>query len=364
MKKQVGIITFHAAHNYGSSLQAYAIKKVYNNLGAECEIINFRTPIQKDQYAPLTKRKGFKYLLKNAFFLLTLPVRKRKYFNFEEFISKYLLTDGKEYSSLEQLMIEPPEYDLYVCGSDQIWNTAPRDASMAYFLPFANGKKVSYAPSFGQIGEIKHKDEIAEYLNSFDMISVREQRGKELVRALTDRDVPILVDPTLLLNKEEWDELSNFKPIDGKYIFFYSLFSTKAMIKEVKEIARKLGLKVVVSNISNQNDLFTGFAQQCDAGPKEFLGLIKNAELVVTSSFHGSVFSIIFGKPLLVYEGMKDKRISTLLKTVKLEECAFKCGEGAQKASSALSRDMSSAREYIETEKKRSFEYILNTLEL
>ena len=112
MKKKVGLITFHAAHNYGSSLQAYALKNTYAELDADCEIINFRTPAQKDQYRPLTKRKGLKYVLKNLFFLLNYRERKEKYDKFEFFISNSLLNGQREYSSLQELMLEPPQYDL------------------------------------------------------------------------------------------------------------------------------------------------------------------------------------------------------------------------------------------------------------
>lgn len=364
MKKKVGIITFHAAHNYGSCLQAFAIKRIYEQLGAECEIINFRTSVQKDQYTPLTKRKGAKYILKNAFFLLTYSARRRKYQNFENFISEYLVSGQREYSSLDELMAEPPIYDLYVCGSDQIWNTAPNDASMAYFLPFTTGHKVSYAPSFGQLGCIDHKEEIANFLKSFDMISVREQRGKELVKEMVGVDAEIFVDPTMLLDKAEWDTLVSDRIIDEEYVFFYSLFSTKEMIKEVKDLADALRLKVVVSNISNQNDLFTGFIKQTDAGPREFLSLVKHAKLIITSSFHGSVFSIIYGKAFLAYEGMKDNRIRTLLEKTGLEECAIKRGEGIPKLRNVLLLDYSVADTHLECEKKKAINYLKRTMEL
>ena len=134
--KKVGIITFHAAHNYGSNLQAYALQNVISDIGLDCEIINFRTERQKDQYRPITKRKGLKYLIKNAYFLLNYKSRKEKYNRFEEFINSKLRLSQTEYNSLEDLMTKKPIYDYYISGSDQIWNTAPNDADDAYFLPF------------------------------------------------------------------------------------------------------------------------------------------------------------------------------------------------------------------------------------
>ena len=159
---KVGIITFHGAHNYGSALQVYALQKVITDkLYYPCEIIDFRTEAQKDQYRPLTKRKGVKYFLKNLYFLLYYTERKKKYDLFEEFISEYLKLSDVQYDTEEKLERSDLSYSHYISGSDQIWNTVPNDASMMYFLPFVKkGKKIAYAPSFGQLGNIKYKDQI------------------------------------------------------------------------------------------------------------------------------------------------------------------------------------------------------------
>ena len=328
------------------------------------ELINFRTPAQKDQYTPLTKRKGLKYFLKNCFFLLNYRTRKQKYLNFEEFIEKQLVTGDTEYGSLEELMDHPPCYDLYVCGSDQIWNTAPNDASMAYFLPFAKGHKVSFAPSFGQLGTMKHKEEIARYLRDFDRISVREEYGQKLIYDLIGQNVPIYTDPTILLEPAQWDELAAKPLVKGEYIFYYSLFSSKELITEVKAISKQLGLPVVVSNISNQHDLMTGFQKQTAAGPCEFLSLVKYAKVVVTSSFHGTVFSILYHKPFVVFRGMEDKRICTLLRMMGLEECSFEPGEGMKKVKESFAVNFDAVDQCIKKEQARSMEYIRETLEL
>lgn len=160
--KKVGIITFHGAHNYGSCLQAYALLNTINSMGYDAEIINFRTDNQKDQYSPLTKRKGVKYFLKNCYFFFHLKSRKKKYELFETFISQYLVMGQREYKTLEELECETFPYDYFICGSDQIWNTNPSDANDAYFLPFVKNSKVriAYAPSFGAIKEIKKDSRI------------------------------------------------------------------------------------------------------------------------------------------------------------------------------------------------------------
>lgn len=318
--KSISIITFHAAHNYGSCLQAYALQTFLKNLDYNVSIIDFRTDNQIEMYKPLTKRKGAKYFIKNLFFILHYKSRKLRYDKFEKYIKdNYILTD--RYTSLEELMSCPPEADCYISGSDQIWNTAPYDANMAYFLPFVKyGKKIAYAPSFGQIGKITNENEIKDYLSKYDNISVREQNGRDIVKRLINIDAPILIDPTLLLSRDEWLYMVKDRIINYPYIFFYTLFADKDMISTVKQISKILNLPVIVSNISNQHDALAGFKKRIASGPEDFLNYIYNAEFVCTSSFHGTVFSILFNKQFISLNGNEDKRISTLLKKFNLSD--------------------------------------------
>lgn len=319
--KKIGIITYHAAHNYGSNLQAYALQKSISRLGCECKIINFRTERQKDQYAPLTRRKGFKYVLKNGYFVLNYKSRKKKFDRFEEFIKKYLVMTDKEYTSLEELGRSELDFDYYVSGSDQIWNTIPNDADDAYFLPFVkNGKRVAYAPSFGQRGYLERESDIAKYLKKYDVISVREKHAVQLVEHLVGVVPKVMPDPTLLLEKEEWEQLIPASDINGDYLFFYTLFADAEMISMVKKFSNKMELPVIISNVSNQYEIFSGFKKKKDAGPLEFLSLIKNAKCVCVTSFHGAVFSILFQKNFYILNGMEDKRIATLLEMFDLED--------------------------------------------
>lgn len=364
--KKIGIITFHAAHNYGSSLQAYALQKTIADLGYYCEIINFRTEAQKDQYTPLTKRKGIKYAVKNAYFLLNYSWRKAKYDKFEEFIDTKLIKSPQEYSSLQQLYNSQLPYTHYISGSDQIWNTVPNDANMAYFLPFVtNAKRIAFAPSFGQVGNIKRKDEIKDYLNDYDYISVRDNFGKDLVKELTGRDVPVLVDPTMLFTKEKWLDFTDKKAlVDGDYIFFYTLFADKAMIKFVKNISDILNMPVVISNISNQYEIFSGFKKYTKSGPLEFLNLINNAKFVCSSSFHGTVFSILLHKPFIAINGEQDKRISTLLETTNLQNCSVDVCDKISKKNieELLKLNFSGLDTKIDEERKKALEFIEQSL--
>lgn len=366
MRKKVGIMTFHAAHNYGSVLQAYALQNVIQCLDYDCEIIDFRTEAQKDQYRPLTKRKGMKYIIKNAYFLLNYNTRKEKYNCFEKFIRENLVRSETEYGTLQELESAELSYDAYISGSDQIWNTAPNDASMAYFLPFVkSGKRIAYAPSFGQIGDIKHKEEIAQYLKKYDALSVREEFGRQLIREMTGREVPLLLDPTMLLSGERWTQLIEKTPIiQGDYIFFYTLFADKEMIDMAKRVSTLLGVPVVISNVSNQYEIFSGFVKRTQAGPLEFLNLIQYAKMVCTSSFHGTVFSILLHKPFMAIRGISDNRISTLLKLTGLEKQSVQNIDelDENRVKRLLAADYTKTDCALELERRKAMAYLQNAL--
>ena len=365
MKKKVGILTFHAAHNYGSNLQSYALQKTVSDLGVDCEIINFRTERQKDQYSPLTKRKGIKYLLKNGYFLLNYKKRKEKYDKFESFICNYLVKSEKEYSSLGMLETTRLEYDYYISGSDQIWNTVPRDADNAYFLPFVKtGKKIAYAPSFGQFSNIKLTKDIQQYIKDYDYISVREKYGQTLVGSITGEEPPVMPDPTLLLSVDEWDTLAEKPILNEDYLFFYTLFASPQVIKVVKEISKRLNLKVVISNVSNQYEIFSGFKKITTAGPREFLSLIKHAKFICVTSFHGAVFSILFNKPFFAINGMKDNRVATLLQLTDLTDRAITIDEIEEKVKKAYHTTFDVAHENIQKMKKEAITYLKTSLDL
>lgn len=363
--KKVGIITFHAAHNYGSVLQAYALQKIIANMGYKCEIINLRTPKQIEIYSILTKRKGLKYILKNAYHLLYLKKRKIRHRRFEEYISsKYILSE-QEYSSCDELIKNPPEYDFYISGSDQIWNLATGDSDLAYFLAFVkSGKKIAYAPSFGPIGDlnVEQKEIIKNLIKDYHFLSIRENSGASLVDELIGEKIPVLIDPAMLLKKSEWDIISKPVTVNFDYIFFYTLFATPYMIKTVRALSRKLNLPVITPYVSNQYDVITNFIKTTDCGPCEFLSYIKNAKIVCTSSLHSTVFSILYEKPFFAIDGMKDKRINTLLTKTSLTHRAITLNEFEGKIKNCYNIDFSEAKKTLKTEKIKSMEFLTKAL--
>ena len=330
MKKTVGIITFHASHNYGSMLQAYALQQVILSLGFECEIINFRTLRQKTFYKPIWERGNifgkFKRLLLYAPFHNKLL---KKHQLFEEFLQTEFRLSKKEYATLPELEQANLRYDYYISGSDQIWNTHCFDFDWAYFLPFVeNGERIAYAPSMGPhphkaVSE-SHAIKIKELLSPYKVISVREKETAERIKHFTGKDYPVMLDPTLLLTSADWSEIINEQPlIKGKYIFLYTPWFDEATFKTAQSLSQQLGLPIVVSQLYNgwkRNKwiVYPEFRLYLATGPKEFLNLCKYATCIIGASFHLVVFSILLKVPFYTINGMKDSRIAILQKDSKL----------------------------------------------
>lgn len=327
--KSVGILTFHASHNYGSMLQAYALQQTVLSMGYKCEIINFRTERQKQMFRPDYCSGNLIERLKRL--IVQFPHLKEtwgKYKLFEKFLHEDLILSEQEYSTIEELEYGNLKYDYYISGSDQIWNTDCFDFDIAYYLPFVHrGKLIAYAPSMGATPESsKFIDiDIASLLDRYDKISVREPRTAQFIRGKYNKEVITVIDPTLLLPINHWKSLIAAKPIiDGDYIFLYSpkFNSFENVYKLAEDISKRYGLKVILSRNHKylcDKKRWRQFSIKADIGPKEFLNLIKNARIVCCDSFHAVVFSIILQVPFLVMDGMNDSRISNLLEMVGLE---------------------------------------------
>ena len=331
MKETVGIITFHASHNYGSMLQAYALQHVILSLGFECEVINFRTLRQKTFYKPIWERGNILGKIKRSF--LYAPFRHnliKKYQLFEDFLQTKLCLSKDEYATLHELAQIKLKYDYYISGSDQIWNTNCFDFDWAYFLPFVeNGKRIAYAPSMGpnphkSVSETQATT-IKRLLSNYKAISVREKETAERVKDFTGKDYPVMLDPTLLLSSADWSEIINEQPIiEGKYIFLYTPWFDEATFKTAQSLSQQLKLPIVVSQLydgwkNNKWTISPEFRLHLATGPKEFLNLCKYATCIIGASFHLVVFSILLQVPFYTINGMKDSRIANLLSLTGLD---------------------------------------------
>ncbi len=331
----IGIITFHAAYNFGAMLQNYALQQTLISLGHSVKTINLRTWTQIEKYnffIPLNKLSNKKLYLRSILFAPYKKTIKKRNKIFEDFLSENLLTteqieDISQVSSLE-------DFDAYIVGSDQCWNVGVNDFDWGFLMDFvpAGKKKLSYAVSMGGKPQ-KLKENFPERIErlkgsitSYEAISVREIETKQLLDSLNiEKEVSVHVDPTLLLKPESWTSLIDKKPIvDGKYIFLYTPFYMANAYQHARALSKYTGLKVVTSVPSIQAFMhYPDFEKVLQAGPKEFLNLVANAEYVIGKSFHLLAFATIFHKKMLIVGGRTDSRLSNLLNTLQLKNCAI-----------------------------------------
>lgn len=300
--KKIGIITFHYAHNYGALLQVYALTKIINKLDYEPVVINYIHNKIMNAYKLIRLSKNPKKcidLLYSSFKYYSY--NKRRYENFEKFINKNLkLTD--KYKSITELKNNPPKLDCYITGSDQVWNPdITKGLSDAYTLNFGSDEvnRISYAASIGNssLGQEDYKTK----LSKLNYISVREKTAKDLLEPVLNRKIEVVLDPTLLISGEEWEEYFDLKNnVDEKYILAYYVEENEEYVKIVNELSKKTNLKIINFEKRDKHNYVNFMKSAYTEGPEEFVRLIKNAEYVVTTSFHATVFSILFHKRFFV----------------------------------------------------------------
>lgn len=356
---KTGTLTFHASHNYGSMLQAYALQKSMIEIFGNNEIINLRTPYQKKMMKVISFRKGIAPLLKNISHIPYYFALTKKYNLFEDFLKSQLILSQTEIPNLNSDSTD--YYDLICSGSDQIWNTGPADFNPGYLIPFEiPGIKISYAVSMGP-GANEYPEPISKFpvwLKDFKRISVREEGTKITVCSLSGRnDVEVHCDPVLLLEKDKWMKFAGNEPIiKGKYIFLYTVFANPLVIKCGKVLQKKYGCPVIISNFTNIHDLFSPFKKKLKSGPREFLNYIKFADKVITTSFHGTAFSILLNKPFVSVGGERDNRISNLLNLTQLLSRNISTIEEIKSIDWNI--DFSEANKAIEKERQKAMKYL------
>ena len=313
-KSKIAILTFHRAVNYGAVLQAYALQRTLFLLGYDAEIIDYRNEaIERNYYSPIGNSKKIKGIIKSLLFFEIQNGRNKAFCNF---VSNNLVVSKNKYTNKN---IFDTSYDYYITGSDQVWNLKCTDFDSVYFLDFADTKKrISYAASIG-----KYKDIINEYdkffniLKEYKWLSVREVAGKDFLERNIDSDINIDVDPTFLLDRKEWDSLSTeFDKND--YILIYSVNLNNDVLTIGRKIAKDKGKRLFILTLRNKPVMLRHNEKLLQkASPEDFLGLIKNAFCVVTNSFHGAAFSLIFNKDFYLVrnsnEDLDNSRLETLL---------------------------------------------------
>ena len=295
--EKVGVITFHRADNYGAVLQTYATQYCLNEQGIEVDIIDYRSPKLEESYKLFDFRRGRNSIHCIKIFLhdLTRIPRKMKFNSFR----KKLLKCSIPYSTAN-IYDSNRQYDVFMTGSDQVWNHASPQKHDVYCFTFVEKgkKKVSYAASPGTHFIYDNSKEFyASALKDFTDISVREKSGLKIVKNLTGRNATLLPDPTLMLSKKDWDKIAK-KPRESRYILIYLMNAREEVLHFAEALSKKTGLRVL--NITDDNRSSIKAKGIHNAGPIEFLGYFSNAEYVITNSFHGLMFSIIYRKSVYV----------------------------------------------------------------
>lgn len=351
--KKVSIITKHSSFNFGAMLQAHALQATIKNLGADCRIINLRQSKLQTKWS----NKSPSGIIRNFYYKLHEKELNEGFAKFEKFISEYDKT--REYKNIWELYTDTPESDVYLTGSDQVFN--PLNIEDSSFLRFAPKDKIraSYAASLG-VSNIPNGalNLISEYINDLDYISVREETGKKALEKLTDKKINVHVDPTLLMKKEYWQSFSVKPNMKRPYILCYVLYRPDWLNSYLKKIRKQTKLDIVLVT----SDPFRNvYHNKCirNAGPKEFLGLIQNAEFVISSSFHGVALSIANQKPFYaVVNPNAPSRIIDLLSVLNLKHRIIK----KEDKFNVSEIDYLSVENILEVERQKSYKYLSSLL--
>lgn len=367
---KVGIITILKVNNYGAELQAYATQAAIKKLGVEAEIIDYLFYKHPKHIKTTLSRPLFNFSSKKRLAEYLFPIiskikewgskdTKLKRSRFEKF-HEINTAQSRTFCKLEDLYSECPDYDVFIVGSDQVWNPGIYSSLKPYFLDFAPAgkRKVAYASSFG-IGKLPEniKDTYRKYLSTFDAIGVREKSGVNIINDLGLKAENVL-DPTLLLNGYDWRKVSTrYEGLPERYIVVYELASSPYLRKVATDVSKSLGLPIVRICGSTKTDDKNSININ-DAGPAEFLSIIQNAQFVVTDSFHGTAFSVNFEKPFFtITPNRKDNnsRQADLLALLGIENRILRENDPIP---SNISLDFSNVNMRLEDERVKSINFL------
>ena len=365
MKRHVGICTLSTGFNYGSCLQAYALKRTLEQLGYTAEVYRLSGSFIPDRDA----RRGKIFIMRVRSFLhqrdqavppgAPLNRSKRTISLFHEFYVHILRPETVSWKEL-RTRARLPHYAGFLCGSDQIWKANASYVDPLYYLRFApENKRIAFAPSFGNESIPPWNEPIIKrWVRDIPYLSVREESGRQLIRELTGREAEVLFDPVFLLTKENWIKEFSLTPHPGKYCLAYFLNTMSDAAKEVAEQYSRNGYEMISLPYEQANENMTAE----DAGPLEFLRLVYGAEAVLTDSFHALAFSILFHRQVYAYRkpGVSDldqpMRLKNLLQVFGMEDCLDR------NTINPLPADYERTDRIINAERQKSIEYLTSSL--
>lgn len=377
---KIGILTILNVNNYGAELQCCALYRKMHQMGYDAEVINYLFGIHPDHVfdgekrtVPISLKQIAKVKLLPVvqsmfclFFQKNKQLRNRR---FEEFHAKYNRLTKTVYPSVKSLYDADFDYDVLCIGSDQVWNYMKGYSLEPFFACFdkRNTKKITYASSIGLSSLSEEAEKVfKKELSGFSSISVREQQASELLESILNRKIEVVLDPTLILNKQEWLEVANFDMCPKeKYLLVYivTIKPCNYVLTLARHIAKQRNLKIVrICRDAYPERSGSDIQEILTAGPSDFIGLFSKAEFVVTNSFHGTVFSINFSKPF--YSVIKshhstNSRLTSILKKLGLEDRIMPVGSALPDVSDI---DYALPSVKLEEERKHSIKYISEAL--
>jgi len=325
---KIKTITCHNVYNYGASLQEYALLAYLQNLGYHAETINYNPDYLSNHFnflAVSNPKFDNNFLIRSLYLLLKLPGRLlslRRKCNFDKFSERYICETTENFTSNQVLKDNIPEADVFICGSDQIWNSFFQNGKdPAFYLDFVpdDKLKVSYAASFATESiEEDVKSFVSEKVKRLDFVSVRESSGVKILEDLGFTNIKHVLDPVFLLDKKSWEEVASQEKIEKPYILVYDADSNPSIKDFVLNISKKNNWDIITisdrisyadKNLSNK-------------GPDVFLSLIKEASFVVSNSFHAVAFSLIFEKQFVVFNRAEqiNTRMNDLVDMLNIKE--------------------------------------------
>ena len=377
---KIGIFTILNVNNYGAELQCCALYRKLHKMGYDAEVVNYLFGINpghefkgERRTVPISLRQDIKVRLlpvvQNLFCLFHHKNKKLRDSRFDEFHSKYNHLTPTLYPSVKSLYEAGFDYDVICIGSDQVWNYM-KGYSLEPFLACFDKKqtrKISYASSIG-LSEISREAEAVfkKWLSAFSHISVREQQASTLLGNLLQRNADVVLDPTLILDHEEWLEVARFDMCPKeKYILVYivTIKPCDYVLRLARHIAKQRNLKIVrICRDAYPEHSGDDVQEILTAGPSDFVGLFANAEFVVTNSFHGTVFSVNFSKPF--YSVIKSKhstnsRLTSILQKLALESRIVSVGDDFPEITDI---DYTLPAEQLRRERSHSLEYLQKAL--
>jgi len=307
--KKVGILTFHNAENYGAALQTYALMKAVQELGCDCQVIDYRN-----------RGVFLRNAIKNGYYFLTGQNPIKNHRAYRQFQRHYLNLSPKTYRRLSEFEKDADYYKILIFGSDQIWNPdLSHGFDPLYFGQFhTQAKKITYAASVGKDSLTREeREKLNQLIEGFDAVAVREEN----ILPLINREATAVLDPCLLLSAEQWMEISDKDVPDNHYILVYQLHPKKSILETAKILAAKFGKKVLIISpylIMKTHGILHKLGR---ITPNQFLSYYRHADIVLSDSFHGTIFSILFEKLFFtILPNEKTGRITSLLEKLNLSE--------------------------------------------